>query len=102
MQQFSIKHLLWMALSFSVPLAVHSYSGVVGITIGIAVSGFWLGMGCLFISDVIDDRPIDDRSGLSQALSVVGAMLAWFSALGGCVYVALLTAIYLLFSVGVP
>ena len=102
MQQFSIKHLLWMALSFSIPLAVHPYSGVVSITLGIAVTGFWLGMGCLFVSDVMDDRPIDDRSGLSQTFSVVGALLAWFSVLGGCVYVLLLAAIHILFSVGVP
>ena len=102
MQQFSIKHLLWMAFSFSIPLAIYSYSNVVGLTLGIAVSGFWLGMGCLFVSDVIDDRPIDDRSGLSQAFSVAGAMFVWFSLLGGGVYVVLLTAIYLLFSGWMP
>lgn len=78
-RQFQLKHLFWLALSFCVPLSLWSHSPFFGLPLLVAVSCFWTGMGLLFISDNIDNGPIDERGWMSQFFNLIGFFMVAFS-----------------------
>ena len=86
-RQFQLKHMLWLVISFCLPLSLLSHSPVFGIPVLIGVSSFWTGMGCLFISDTIDNRPIDDRGWISQIVNVIGLFIVAFSLTGVVLFI---------------
>jgi len=98
MHQFSVKHLFILVASFCVAFAIITRSFEIGLPLLVAVSGFWMGFCILMLSDKLDNRLIDERSKLSQLLSVLGAMIIWFSLLVGGVYTIGIAVLYWLFS----
>lgn len=78
-RQFQLKHMFWLALSFCVPLSLLSHSPFFGLPLLVAVSCFWTGMVLLFISDNIDNGPIDERGWMSQFFNLIGFFMVAFS-----------------------
>ena len=92
-RQFQLKHLLWIALSFCVPLSLWARLPILGIPLLVIVSFFWGGMGSLFISDTIDNSPINERGWVSQIFNLVGFFIVAFSIIGFAFFILFAVAI---------
>jgi hypothetical protein len=84
---FDLKQLFGMVFSFAVALACLKYFPNFGFGAVAIVVGFWAGFGFLFVSDTIDNRPIDARTWISQLLNLCGLAIivgSIFAELSGC------------------
>ena len=58
-------------------------------TVGYCMLGVVVGLTVLFLSDVVDDRPMDDRNFSACALNLIGIAILFLSLLGMLLYVTL-------------
>ncbi len=89
-QRFSIKTLLTGTATFAISLALWRIAPVFGGAIVVCCLLFWCGFGLLFASNVIDTRQIDERTFVSKAMGICGALIIWVSILA---FVFLLPAV---------
>ena len=81
-RQFKLKHLFWISLTLCVPLGLISPFPDLGYPLSLGVFSFWIGMGCLFISDSNENRSIDDRGFVSQLFNILGLFVITLSLIG--------------------
>ena len=81
-RQFELKHLFWIALTLCIPLSLASSLPMLGYPLFLGVSSFWIGMGCLFISDSNENRSINKRGFASQLLNILGLFVIVLSLAG--------------------
>lgn len=84
-KKFSIRHLLIGSalLSFGLGLVLSKYYVLVtfGIALLSAMLGFFLAYCLFFVSDLIDDRPVDDRRLSSRFFNFMGLLVVMFTVL---------------------
>ncbi|MDB2686898.1 hypothetical protein N9Y42_06770 [Mariniblastus sp.] len=81
-RQFRLKHLFVAALTLSLPAGLTPHFPAFAYSLLTGVAAFWIGMGFLFVSDLIDSRPIDDRGIASQLLNLIGILIVAFALIG--------------------
>ena len=72
---------MWMVLSFSVSFAIFSAFPLMGFLLIALTVSFWGGLASLFVSDLIDHGPIDDRGWVAQSFNVLGILIVAVSAM---------------------
>jgi hypothetical protein len=81
-RQFGIRLVMGLIFSFALAFGFWRLDPTFGYFFAIFVVSAWFGLGTLFVSDMLDQGPIDERRGLSQGLSAFGSLLLVISLFG--------------------
>ena len=84
LRQFGMKTIFVATTSIAIAFALMKIQPYFGFYALLTTLSFWIGLGFMFLSDLIDSRPIDERKIGSQSLNFLGLIFVGASFVGFC------------------